>query len=383
VTPRILVLATATFAVGTDGFVINGLLPAIAQDLDVSGSAAGQLVTVFALAYALLSPVLASLTARAPRNRVVLAGLGVFILSNVLTALAPSYPVALASRALAGGAAALITPNVIAVAVNLVDERRRGRALAVVMGALSVASAVGVPVGTWIGGSGWRLTLWLVAAVAAAAWIGIAVGVPTVSLPMPTRLRDRLAPLADRRVVAGALTTALAFAALYATVTYVGLIVEPATGGDSGLLALVLWVSGLAGIAGNAIAGHLTDRVGARPVVLIGLLGIAATQAVLLVPINLAVALVWAVCGAVMWLAVVGQQHRMMSLAPQNAPAVLGLNGSALYLGASLGSGLGGVGLGVGGDTGAVVVAVGLALVAVIVTLATFRPAPAPVAAPA
>jgi predicted MFS family arabinose efflux permease len=381
-TLRILVLATATFAIGTDGFVINGLLPAIAQDLDVSPATAGQLVTAFALTYAVSSPVLSAFTARASRNRVMLAGLSVFVMSNVLTALAPTFVVALGSRMIAGAAAALVTPNAIAVGVSLVDERRRGRAVALVMGGLTVANAVGVPLGTWIGGADWRLTLWLVAAVGAAAWVGVLAGVPTVVLPLPSRLRDRFAPLADRRVVAAALTTTLTFAALYTTFTYVATVVEPVTGGDAGLLALLLWVAGVAGIVGNALGGRLTDRIGARPVVLAGLIGIVAMQAVLLAPPSVPVVLVWASGGVVAWLASVGQQHRVVSLAPQSAPVVLGLNGSALYLGTSLGGASGGVALGIGGGTAVVATAVGIATTSLLFTLATYRTAPERAAEP-
>jgi predicted MFS family arabinose efflux permease len=375
---RILLLATATFAVGTDGFVINGLLPAIGRDLAVSTATAGQLVAVFALTYAVLSPVLASLTARTDRKWVVLGALGVFVLSNVLTATATSFGVALASRVLAGAAAALITPTAVAVAVSLVDDGRRGRALAVVMGGLSVASAVGVPLGTWIGGTDWRLTLWLVAAVGAAAWLGILVGVPAVVLSAPARLRDRLAPLGDRRILTSGLTTVLTFAALYTTFTYVAPVVAAATGGDAGLLAVLLWVAGVAGVLGNIAAGHLTDRKGARPVVLAGLAGLVVVQALLLLPISMGLAIVWAIGGGVTWLVVVGQQHRMVSLAPQSAQVVLGLNGSALYLGISLGSVAGGVALGTGGAAAVVATAVGLAALAAVFTAATFRrPAPA------
>ncbi len=381
-TLRILVLATATFAIGTDSFVINGLLPAIARDFDVSGATAGQLVTAFSLTYALLSPVLAALTARAGRNRVMLAGLGVFVLSNILTALAPTYGVALCSRVVAGAAAALVTPNALAVGVSLVDESRRGRAVALVMGGMTVASAVGVPLGTWIGGTDWRITLWLVAAIGAAAWVGVLVGVPTVVLPLPTRLRDRFAPLADRRVVVAVLTTTLTFAALFTTFTYIATVVEPVTGGNAGFLALLLWVAGVAGIVGNAVGGQLTDRIGARPVVLVGLIGTVAVQAVLLAPPSVPIALVWASGGAVIWLAVVGQQHRVVSLAPQSAPVVLGLNSSALHLGTSLGGAFGGLALGIGGGPAVVATAVGLATVSVLFTLATYRTTPERVAEP-
>jgi predicted MFS family arabinose efflux permease len=345
----------------------------------VSTATAGQLVAVFALAYAVLSPVLASLTARTDRKRVVLAGLAVFVLSNVLTATAASFGVAVASRVLAGASAALITPTAVAVAVSLVDEARRGRALAVVMGGLSVASAVGVPIGTWIGGTDWRLTLWLVAAVGAAAWVGIVVLVPAVVLTAPARLRDRLAPLGDRRILLSALTTVLTFAALYTTFTYIAPVARPATGGDAGLLAALLWVAGVAGVLGNVVAGHLTDRKGARPVVLAGLAGLVVVQALLLLPLSMTLAVVWAIGGGIVWLVVVGQQHRFVSLAPQNAQVVLGLNGSALYLGIALGSVIGGIALSAGGAGAVVATAVGLAALSAVFTTATYRrTAPAP-----
>jgi predicted MFS family arabinose efflux permease len=212
--------------------------------------------------------------------------------------------------------------------------------------------------------------------------VGILVGVPTVVLPMPTGLRERFAPLADRRVLAAVLTTTLTFAALYTTYTYIATIVEPVTGGDAGLLALLLWVSGVAGIAGNALGGHLTDRIGARPVVLAGLVGIVVMQALLLAPPSLPVALAWAAGGAVAWLAVIGQQHRVVSLAPRSAPVVLGLNGSTLYLGASLGGAAGGLALGAGGGPAVVATAVGLAAASVLFTLVTYRSTPERTAEP-
>jgi len=208
--------------------------------------------------------------------------------------------------------------------------------------------------------------------------------VPAVVLSAPARLRERLAPLGDRRILMSGLTTVLTFAALYTTCTYIALVVEPATGGDAGLLAVLLWVSGVAGVLGNIAAGHLTDRKGARPVVLAGLAGVGVVQAILLLPVSMTVAVVWAIGSGISWLVVVGQQHRIVSLAPQNAPVVLGLNGSALYLGSAVGSAVGGLALSIGGAGAVVATAVGLAALAAAFTVATFRrPAPALLAATA
>ncbi|MEV5296778.1 MFS transporter [Amycolatopsis methanolica] len=125
---RIGALTIATFAVGTDAFVVNGVLPELARSLDVSVGEAGQLVSVFAIAYAVLSPVLAAPTGNWPRRTVLLAALGVFVLDNSITALAPDYGLALASRVIAAAGAAAVTPTASTAAAALAPPERRGRA---------------------------------------------------------------------------------------------------------------------------------------------------------------------------------------------------------------------------------------------------------------
>ena len=131
-----IVLATGTFAVGTDAFVVTGFLPKMARTLDVSPQAAGQSVTVFAVAYAVLSPVLATLTARVPRRVLLVCALVVLGLANIGSALAPSYGVLVATRVLAAFGAASYTPNAGAAAAALVQPAQRARALAIVLGGL-------------------------------------------------------------------------------------------------------------------------------------------------------------------------------------------------------------------------------------------------------
>jgi predicted MFS family arabinose efflux permease len=143
--------AVPLVAVGTDGFVFAGLLPAIGSDLDITTAAAGQLITVFAIAYALAMPILGALTGNVDRRRILLAGLAVFIAGNVATALATDFGFALAARVLTALGGALITPQASAVAAAIAPPERRGRYLAVIMGGLTAATALGVPLGTLIG----------------------------------------------------------------------------------------------------------------------------------------------------------------------------------------------------------------------------------------
>jgi predicted MFS family arabinose efflux permease len=370
-TSRLYPLAVGNFAIGTGMFVTAGLLPPISKDLGISSSAAGQLMTVFALAYALLSPVLAALTARLSRRTLLLVALGVFVLGNVLTALAPTYPLVMATRVVAAAGAAMFTPTASGVANALTEPERRGRALALVMGGMTVANAIGVPLGTWLGSvSGWRSTLWLVAGLGVVGFAWVATVVPVVKIPTSGRLRERLAPLGDRQVQAVLVTQLLLFAAGFTAYTYIGSLIDLP-------LPAVLWAWGIGGIVGNQLGGRFTDLYGPRRMVLLAL-G-ASTVFLALIPVaNLAlpVALVWAfLWGALGWLVAPAQQFRTVSVVPGNVPIGLGLLSSAQYVGLFLAGLAGGATLDWYGRTGVIVLATAFGLVALLFTLATYRPA--------
>jgi DHA1 family inner membrane transport protein len=166
---RLLPLALATFAVGTDGVVIAGLLPSIADDLGVTTPVAGQLVTVFALTFAVAAPVLGAATSSMHRRSALLMALSIFVIGNGATALGTTYGVVMAARIVTAAGAGIITSSASSTAATIAPPERRGRALAFVMGGLTLALALGLPLGTLIGRSDWHLTLWAVAALGLAA----------------------------------------------------------------------------------------------------------------------------------------------------------------------------------------------------------------------
>ncbi|MEV0202331.1 MFS transporter [Nonomuraea sp. NPDC050691] len=369
-TTRLYPLALGNFAVGTGMFVTAGLLPPISRDLAVSTSAAGQLMTVFALAYAVLSPVLAAVTARMSRRRLLLVALAVIVAGNALTALAPTYPLVMATRVVAAAGAAMFTPTASGVATALSSPERRGRALALVMGGLTIASAIGVPLGTWLGGAaGWRATMWLVVGMGVVGFAGVAAVVPDVRVPTSGRLAERLAPLADRRMLAVLVTQLLFFAAGFTAYVYIGSLFDLP-------LPAVLWAWGVGGVVGNQLGGRLTDAYGPRRMVLGGLA--ASTVALGLIPVaNLAlpVALVWAfLWGVLGWMIAPAQQYRTVAVVPGNVPIGLGLLASAQYFGLFVAGVTGGLALDWYGRAGVIILATAIGLVAVLFTLATYRP---------
>jgi len=337
-------LGFAAFAVGTCELVLAGVLPGLSSSFGVPVSVGGQVVTVFGLTCALLAPGLATATARWPRRPVLLGALGLYLLGVAGTAVAPVLPVVFAAQVVAAAGAGLFLPAATAAAAGLVPERARGRAIAVVSTGMTAATALGAPLGTVIGGlAGWRATMWFVAGLAVLAGAGLVAVLPRGQAGEVQSLRERVRPLADRRVLALLGTTLCAFTAVYLPYTYISAVFAPATGGDPVRLAVLMSAVGVVGAGSNLAAGALVDRLGGRAVVAGALSGLAVVLAAL--PLgtgNMPAALVLVVLyGAVGFAVTTPQSHRLVALRPESGPVLLSLNAAVLYLAISLSGAVG------------------------------------------
>ena len=346
---RILVLALGTFAVGTDAFVLAGFLPDVAASLHTSTGSAGQAVTVFAAAYAVASPVVATLTARLPRRALLVAALVVLAAANAACALVPNLPFLLAARVLAAAGAAGYTPTAGAVSAALVRPEIRGRALSIVVAGLTVATALGVPLGDAVGSvMGWRAALGLVAALCLATALAAAALMPAVPGWPPVPLSARLAALRRPGVATVLPLTVLGMGAAYTAYAY-AIPALHALGIADGATAWILAAYGVGAVAGNLVAGMAADRLGPIRVLAIGYALMTASMAVCALlaaththaPILVAVlAVTW---GASTWCQTPPQQHRLFTAAPAEAPLLMALNASAIYVGLGLGTAAGGL----------------------------------------
>jgi len=344
---RLLVLALGMFALGTDSFVVAGVLPKISASFQITPGLAGQLTTVYAIAYALLSPTIAALAASVPRKRLMLSGLGVFVLANLATAAAPTFGLALLTRAFAGLGAAMYAPTATGTGAMIVKPEHRGKALTIIVAGLTAATALGSPMGTVIGGLGdWRWTMFFVSFIGLLAAGGIALWLKHVPLPAKVSFAARIAPLSDARVGLTLATTLLAMAGNFVIYTYFSVVFDRVL--TSTVLfgaLLVLWGSG--GTATNLVLSKLLDKFGPREVLTVMLTVLVVDMA--LVPWAsahlwssvLAIA-VWGVAG---WGIMGPQQYRLVGIAPAIAPVVLGLNTAATYLGVTMAGVLGAAGL--------------------------------------
>ena len=372
---RLLILALGMFALGTDSFVVAGVLPEISQAFHINAGLAGQLTTVYAIAYALLSPTIAALAASVPRKKLMLSGLGIFVLANLATAMAPTFGLALLSRAFAGLGAAMYAPTATGTGAMIVQPEHRGKALTIIVAGLTAATALGSPMGTVIGGLGdWRWTMVFVSAVGLIAASGIAVLLKDIPMPPKVGMRARLAPLSDPRIGLVLATTLLAMAGNFVIYTYFSVVFDRILSSTALLGALlVLWGSG--GTATNIVLSRLLDKFGPRWV-LVAMLSVLVIDMALL---PWASAHLWSsviaigVWGVAGWGIMGPQQYRLVSLAPTTAPVVLGLNTAATYLGVTAAGVLGAAGLQVLGGHNLAFFAVTLFVVAIVTSEAAAR----------
>lgn len=256
----LLALAVSAFAIGTTEFVVMGLLPQMAQDLDVSIPSAGMLVSGYALGVVFGGPLLAMATARLPRKAVLLVLMGVFVLGNLLCALAPDYPTLMVARVVAALAHGSFFGAGAVVAGHLAPPGKRAQAIALMFTGLTVANILGVPAGTWLGQAlGWRATFWAVVALGALALIAIARYVPALRDLTPPRLGRELRVLSEPQVLLALGMTVFGFGGVFAVFTYIVPILTDEAGVASHSVGAVLVLFGLGATLGTLLGGRLAD----------------------------------------------------------------------------------------------------------------------------
>jgi predicted MFS family arabinose efflux permease len=348
-------LALGTFAVGTEAFMIAAILPRIATDLVVSLQATAQLVTIFALTYAISSPVLTALSGSFKRQKLLVLAMAAFAGANLFAATASTFSSLACARFLLALCAGLYTPNATALDGVLVPPGRRGTALAIVTGGTSLAVALGVPLGAFIGSRfGWRMTFVGVSILAFVALVGLLTRIPRdIGRGLSTAtMRERIAVVRQPGAVPALLITTIWGVGTQANYIYIAPFLAKVAGFEGVQIGYVLFLWGTAAFSGLLLGGAANDRFGSHSVVSIALPTLGLTLASLslwarfltvsgaFVPVLIAVA-VW---GLTAWGFFPAQQARLISITGAKlAPVILSLNASFMYLGFSFGAVLGSI----------------------------------------
>lgn len=337
--PRLAILAGGLFVVGTNAFVIAGLLPDIAKAFGVSTATASYSITFYAIVVAIAAPAVSILLSRWSRSQLMATGLLLLAIGTLFAALSDSITTFTIGRLIAALGGAALVPAATAAAPALVPHQQRGKALAFVGVGFTLATAVGSPIGTALGEvGGWRLPLFILAGLALVLAAAVLFAVRHIPIGSSATFAERLAPLRDPRLVLPLVTTLFMIAGFNIVYIFSSEVTGDATDGSGSLLALLLLMFGLGGVVGTVVSGPLTDRLGSRMLVTIAL-GLEVVALIVLPFVGrtfIGASIVFAVWGIAAFSATVPVQHRMVSIDPPRAALALSWFTTAMYIGIAI-----------------------------------------------
>jgi predicted MFS family arabinose efflux permease len=376
-------LAVATFAIGTTEFVVVGLIPGIAADLGVSISTAGLLVSLYALSITLGTPIFSALTGGVPRRSLAITLMAVFTACNLSAAISPGYGTLLLSRIVMAIAHGVFFGVGAACATSLVP-RKAGNAVAVMMGGLTVAMVIGVPLGSWIGQLfDWRTPFLIVTGLGVVALLGLIWLLPhEMAYQRPAPFLAQLGLLGNRRLATMYLLTAFGFGGTFVVFTFLSPLLTGVTGVPEESVNIALLLFGGATVVGNFTGGWLADAVGIRRAMIILLSGLIACFSLISPVIHheRAMFAVIAAWGVFAFAIPPVMQSGVVTTAEQVAPDALGtasgFNIAAFNLGISGGSFIGGQLLKGPGLLALPYAAIGMAIIALLIATVALRQQP-------
>ncbi|EGD7540876.1 MFS transporter [Escherichia coli] len=374
----IYVFTISAFALGLAEFVPIGLTDVMAQGLCVGVEQTGAAVTTYALGATFAAPVLSALTASWSRKNVMLTTAVVFTAGSLAAAFAATLPQLLLARFIAGLGHGLFLAAASSTAARLAGPGKAGRAVAVVFGGFTLAMAIGVPLSTWLGGVvSWRPVLGAIAAFGTFGFLGLLFGMKDPVRSVPGEHSDsamqNIGMLFNRKLLAGALVTVLAYAGSFTDYTFIAPILTQVTGVTGATVSLFMLVYGITAAVGNILGGKLTDSMGVNRANILIISGIVVVVLGmwLLSSSPVSMGILVALLGMVTFAAVPALQARLIGVAEQHAPhahgVAAGLNIAGFNSGIALGSVLGSItishaGIVYTGISGAIVSLLGLLL---------------------
>ena len=346
----LLALTISAFAIGTNEFIIVGLLTPIGTDLSVTVATAGLLVSLYALAVAFGAPVITGMASRIGRRTLLLSLMGLFVAGNVVAAFAPTYELLVLARIITGFAHGVFFAIGSTIAVDIVRKERESSAIAIMFAGLTVATATGVPLGTYIGQNfGWRTTFWAIVILGSIGFVSSWVLIPRdLETKEQGSISDQLAALAEGQILLVLAMTAIGYGGTFVAFTYLEPILREISGFAPATVSALLVLYGAGVFVGNLGGGRLSDRFGAVQT----LVGLFFLQAIVLAAFTFTASdPTWSIV-TVFFLGIVGFANvpplqtyivnKAERLAPEAVNVVSGLNIGAFNVGIAVGAYVGG-----------------------------------------
>ncbi|MDN4085079.1 MFS transporter [Paenibacillus polymyxa] len=343
---KVYILAIVSFLVGTSEYIISGILDQIATTMGITVSAAGQLITVFSLAYAIGTPILMAVTAKWDRRNLLLSSLGLFAVANMLSFVLPGFGMFIAARILMALGAGMVVVTALSIAAKIAPVGKQASSIATVTMGFTASLIIGVPLGRMISSAyGWKTVFLGIALAGIIALIVIAMTIPRLKGDQPIPLLQQFALLKKPEVALGLGITFFWLGGYSLAYTYISPYLLNVSGVGEDMLSSVLLAFGIASLIGSKIGGHSADKKGI-PFTLLGGMMLHGIS-LLLLPFAahslmavFALLILWSFAA---WTTGPTQQYNLVTLVPESSGVMLSLNQSTMQLAMAAGAGIGGV----------------------------------------
>jgi len=345
-TAKIYILALISFLVGTSQYIISGILDKMADALGVSIGAAGQLITVFSLAYAIGTPILMVLTSKMERRKLLIYTLFVFIVGNLLSVIVPGYGLFMIARIIMALSTGVAVVTVLSIAAKIAPANKKASSIATVVMGFTASLIIGVPIGRFITSTyGWKFVFIGIALLVLFVIFIVINTIPKMNGDASIPLKRQIA-MFKKPKIALALSITFFLMTGYAIIfTYLSPFLVNTVGMSDHLLSITFLVLGVASLFGSKLGGLSADKKGVIFTLKRGLL-VNLTSLVVLSFIshsNIAVFIILTVWSFAAWSSGATQQYNLATISPESSDVLLGLNQSMMQLGFAFGAGLGGV----------------------------------------
>jgi len=345
-TAKIYILALISFLVGTSQYIISGILDKMADALGVSIGAAGQLITVFSLTYAIGTPILMVLTSKMERRKLLIYTLFVFIVGNLLSVIVPGYGLFMIARIIMALSTGVAVVTVLSIAAKIAPANKKASSIATVVMGFTASLIIGVPIGRFITSTyGWKFVFIGIALLVLFVIFIVINTIPKMNGDASIPLKRQIA-MFKKPKIALALSITFFLMTGYAIIfTYLSPFLVNTVGMSDHLLSITFLVLGVASLFGSKLGGLSADKKGVIFTLKRGLL-VNLTSLVVLLFIshsNIAVFIILTVWSFAAWSSGATQQYNLATISPESSDVLLGLNQSMMQLGFAFGAGLGGV----------------------------------------